>query len=192
MMTLTAEEKKKLRGYKTNPDSDDVHFKEIIKKHLLANRLILYTLNDTELQQTDAPADDYYGKNILPYYLIHPTQTDIQNYVCYEVQFDEEARYNDKFKYCQIVFTILCNHANIIDEITRTPRQDLLAALIYDEFNWTNHFGFQVHVISDEPSVVDTEYACRTIVLEGKMFNNLIKTKNGISKPVNSEVHVDG
>lgn len=189
MMSLTTDEKKKLRSYKTVPDCDDIRIKEIIKQHLIDNKLIIYTLNDKKKQTADAPAYEYLDENILGFYLIKPTQVDIKNYICYEVQFDEEMRYNPKFKRCQIVFTILCEQKDIKDNITGIARHDLLAALILDEFNWTNYFGFQVHCVSDQPSTVDTNFACRTLVFEGKMFNNLVKTDNGVSRVVNSEVN---
>lgn len=172
---MTKEEmRKSLYEYKNLMDSDDIRFKEIIKKKLVNNPLIIHVLNNTELDE-DEP-DEYLGINILPYYMITPTQTNVQNYICFETHFDEEARYNKVMKYGQVTFTILCEQKNIIDKETGIARHDLLGALIMDEFNWTNAFGNQVHCVSDVASVVDTNYACRTLIFEGEFPNSIAKT----------------
>ena len=73
-MELTAEQLDYLRSLKTLTDSDTVRFKEIIKKKLINNQMIIYLLNNTELEDSEADPSDYLGVNILPFYLIHPTQ----------------------------------------------------------------------------------------------------------------------
>jgi len=73
-MELTAEQLDYLRSLKTLTDSDNIRFKEIIKKKLIDNPMIIYLLNNTELEDSEADPSDYLGVNILPFYLIHPTQ----------------------------------------------------------------------------------------------------------------------
>jgi hypothetical protein len=73
-MELTAEQLDYLRSLKTLTDSDNIRFKEIIKKKLINNPMIIYLLNNTELEDSEADPSDYLGVNILPFYLIHPTQ----------------------------------------------------------------------------------------------------------------------
>lgn len=175
-----------LLKYKNVVDSDDIRFKEIIKEKLVNNEKIVYVLNNKELQESEAEPSDYFNVNILPYYIIHPTQTDVQNYICYEVNFTEEARYNSVIKYGQIIFYILCEQKNNIEEHTGIARHDLLAALIMDEFNWSNCFGIQVHCVSDKPSTTDSNYATRTLVFEGKFPNSIAKTQNDKTKVVNN------
>jgi hypothetical protein len=72
-MELTQEQIQRLRDLKTFVDSDDIKYKEIIKKSLIENDLIIYLLNNKELEDVEADPSDYLGINILPYYLIHPT-----------------------------------------------------------------------------------------------------------------------
>jgi len=72
-MELTKEEIQRLRDLKKVPDSDDIRYKEIIKKSLINDPLIIYLLNNKELEDDDADPSDYLGVNILPMYLIHPT-----------------------------------------------------------------------------------------------------------------------
>jgi len=88
-MELTQEQIQILRDLKNNVDSDNIRYKEIIKKSLIENDLIIYLLNNKELEDVGADPSDYLGINILPAYLIHPTQHNVQNFICYEVGFRE-------------------------------------------------------------------------------------------------------
>ena len=97
-MKLNQEQLATLRNYKLVVDDDNIRFKEIIKKNLIDDPLIIYLLNNKELEENEADPSDYLGVNILPAYLIHPTQHNVQNFICYEVGFKELERYNSKFK----------------------------------------------------------------------------------------------
>ena len=72
-MELTQEQIQELRDLKKVVDSDDIKYKEIIKKTLINSDLIIYLLNNKELEDNDADPSDYLGVNILPYFMIHPT-----------------------------------------------------------------------------------------------------------------------
>jgi len=72
-MDLTQEQIAELRQYKTNLDDDNIRFKEIIKRSLIEDPLIIYLLNNKELEEDEADPSDYLGVNILPMYMIHPT-----------------------------------------------------------------------------------------------------------------------
>ena len=180
-MELTQEQLQILRDLKKVPDSDDIRYKEIIKQNLINNDLIIYLLNNKELEEVEADPSDYLGVNILPMYLIHPTQYNVQNYICFEVGFKELQRYNNKMKILQITFYILCEEKNNIEKNTGIARHDLIGALILDIFNWSNLFGPQIHCISDLPGVTDNDYATRTIIFEQLTDNNLAKTRNGVT-----------
>ena len=177
---------KELLKFKTKVDNDDIRFKEIIKEKLLDNEKIIFVLNNKELQEADAEPDEYYGVNIMPHYLIPGTQHSAQNYICFETSFDEVARYNTVIKMGQIIFYILCEEKTAIEENTGIARQDLLGALIIEQFNWSNFFGNQIHLVSDRPSVVDNHYPCRTLIFEGKFPNSIAKTKDGVSTVINN------
>jgi len=72
-MELTDEQVQTLLSFKTIVDSDNVRYKEIIKKALINNPYIIYLLNNKELEESEADPSDYLGVNILPAFLIHPT-----------------------------------------------------------------------------------------------------------------------
>lgn len=175
-----------LLKYKDKPDNDDIRFKEIVKQKLLNNDKLIYTLNNVTLQNSGAENDEYFGVNILPYYLIAPTQTDIRNYVCYEVSFSEESRYNQIMRNIQLIFYVLCERKGNIEPHTGIARHDLLQAILLEEFNWSNCFGNQIHLVSDKPSVVDNNYNARTMIFEGTVTNGIVKTASNRTRVVNN------
>ena len=188
-MELTNEQLQALLKLKQQPDSDDIRYKEIIKKALIENDLIIYLLNNKELEEAEADPSDYLNTNIFPYYIIHPSQHNVANFICFEVTTDELERYNNKIKIQQIIFYILCEEKNNIEKKTGIARHDLIAAQIMNIFNWTNLFTEHIHCVSDVPSVVDTDYACRTLIFEQRTDNNLAKTKNGVPTMTRSYVN---
>lgn len=190
-MQLTKKEKAELRNLKSLPDSDDIRYKDLVKKKLLDNHKILYLLNNEQLLSSDAPPDEYFGVNIYPYYLLAPVQHNVQNYICYETQVREIKQFDKFRKFQQLLFYVICEKKTAIEKNTYIARHDLLAALIMDEFNWTNLFGARIHCVSNVPSVVDNDFICRTLTFEHTVDNNMAKTKNGITRMVNHDKTYD-
>lgn len=172
---LTPEQKQYLIDLKKKPNEDDVRYKEIIKQALLEDDILIWLLNNKKLEDAEAENDEYFGENIMPMFIIPDTQTNIQNFVCYEVSFDEEARYNPDIKYQNIIFYILCHEDNGIVEEIGAARQDLIAGILIDKFHGSNMFGNQLKLVSDKPSVTDNKYTTRTLVFEQKTTNSLTK-----------------
>lgn len=198
MKEWTKEDSKRLASYKYVTDNDNIRIKEIIKQKLLANDDILHVLDDKELQEANAENDEYFGRTILPFYMITPTQVNVKNYICYTVGYENVERnftnssrmYNDLQRHLHIVFVILCEEKNIRDRDTGIARHDLLAALIVNEFNFTNFFGRRIQLVSDNESVVDSKYLARTLVFSQITDNNVTKTQYGNpSRIVNKEIH---
>ena len=145
---------------------------------LLNNRFIIHVLNNKELEESEAEPDEYYNVNILPYYLLAPTQTNVKNFICIEVIYDELMRYNSTVKRLNIIFHILCHHDSITDEDTGIARHDLLAALIQHDFNFTNTMGRKLKLVADQSRPVDNMFISRTLTFEQITDNNLVKTYN--------------
>ena len=181
-MTWTDADRERLLVFKTNPDCDDVKVKEKIKEILLGDKYILHVLDNKKLEPSVEDdmtnADEYFGVNILPYYLISPTQSEASNFICYETSF-EKRRYdaNRTTKNLNIIFYLLSEQKLIKDADTGIAKHDLLAALIINKFNWTNYFGRKIFLISDQASVVDVKYACRTLMFQQEEDNDLVKSK---------------
>ena len=181
-MTWTDDDRQRLLVFKDNPDCDDVKVKEKIKEVLLGDKYILHVLDNKELEplvEDDMTnADEYYGVNILPYFLVAPSQSEASNFICFETSY-EKRRYDSDTtkKNLNIIFYLISEQKLIKDADTGVAKHDLLAALIMNKFDWTNYFGKKIHLISDQASVVDVKYACRTLVFEQITDNNLVKTQ---------------
>ena len=193
---LTTKDKllRKLRDYANTPDDDNIKYKNIIKHALLNCPELLYSLHDEELEselfdnenlymdeetgELLGEVDKYFGDNsyIRPDLFIPDTQTTVNNYVCYQVMFDELPRYGKFQKYTEITFTIFVNGMDRTDELTGIPRHDLIASIIRERFNWSNIFGMQTHLISSKESVTDNNYLVRTLVFQVVDTNGIYKT----------------
>lgn len=198
MKEWTTENRKRLASLKYVTDNDNVRVKEVIKQKLLANDDIIHVLDNKDLQESDAENDEYYWENIFPMYLIPDSQTTAQNFICFTIGYENVERnftnssrmYNDYQKHLHVVFIILCDKKNLKDRDTGIARHDLLAALIQNEFNFTNYFGRKIELIADNETTVDNVYACRTLVFSQVTDNNVTKTKYGEpSRIVTKEVH---
>lgn len=125
--------------------------------------------------------DRYFGSNsnIRPFLFIPDTQTDVKHYICYQVAFDEQPRYNDTLKYTNITFTIFVHGNDRMDKLTGIPRHDLIASIIRERFNWSNIFGMQTHLISSKESTTDNNYIVRTLVFQVVDTNGIVNTYSG-------------
>lgn len=186
-MSWTKEDIEYLQRFKYNVDNDDVRFKQIIKEKLLDNRFLIHLLNNDKLDE-DEP-DSYFNVNILPYFVLEDTIVNVKNVLCYEIKF-ETNRYDKRqlIKDCQIIFNIVCDLGDIIERETSVARHDLIAAILMEQFNWTNIFGMQVHCIGDTPSMLGANLACRTLIFRGEFPNSIAKTEDGITRVVNVDV----
>lgn len=180
-----------LRSYRDNLDSDNIKLKQQIKKKLLNDQALIHVLHNKELEEADAEPSDYYGVNILPFYILPDTQTEVQNFVCFETnnEIKYSMNYNNSVKKTQqIMFYILVNDKNALDEETSLARHDLLAAIIQTLFNYEIFLGGRFVLVSDKASVTDTHYLVRTLLFQQDTDNNLVKTINGKPKIVNHSI----
>lgn len=184
-MELTQEQLQTLRGYKTLPDDDNIRIKNVCKQTLIEDPLVLYLLNNRELEESDADPTEYIGVNILNNYLIHPTQHNVQNFICLGTESVEGARFNEDIKIQRVIFYILCEEKNNIETLTGIGRHDLIAARVKDLFNYTNKFGTQCVLIDERESVTDNDYATRTLIFEMETPKNIVKTRNGVTRVIN-------
>ena len=192
----------KLRAYRTTPDDENIQYKKKIEKALMLNPCLLYALNEKSLEselfdddgninwewneetkeyEPIGEWDRYFGSNsnIRPFLFIPDTQTDVKHYICYQVAFDEQPRYNDTLKYTNITFTIFVHGNDRMDKLTGIPRHDLIASIIRERFNWSNIFGMQTHLISSKESTTDNNYLVRTLVFQVVDTNGIVNTPYG-------------
>ena len=195
ILTTKEELLNKLRAYADTPDDDNIKYKDIIKKALLNCPELLCALNNKELEselfdddgnllidkdtgELLGEVDRYFGdnSNIRPSLFIPDTQTTVNSYVCYQVMFDELPRYQNIYKYNEIIFNIFVNGKDRTDKLTGIPRHDLIASIIRERFNWSSIFGMQSKLISSKESTTDNNYVVRTLIFQIEDTNNIVYT----------------
>ena len=195
ILTTKEELLNKLRAYAETPDDDNIKYKDIIRKALLNCPELLYALNNNELEselfdedgnllidkdtgELLGEVDRYFGdnSNIRPSLFIPDTQTTVNSYVCYQVMFDELPRYQNIYKYNEIIFNIFVNGKDRTDKLTGIPRHDLIASIIRERFNWSSIFGMQSKLISSKESITDNDYVVRTLIFQIEDTNSIVYT----------------
>ena len=195
ILTTKEELLDKLRAYADTPDDDNIKYKNIIRKALLNCPELLYALNNNELEpelfdedgnllidedtgELLGEVDRYFGdnSNIRPSLFIPDTQTTVNSYVCYQVMFDELPRYQNIYKYNEIIFNIFVNGKDRTDKLTGIPRHDLIASIIRERFNWSSIFGMQSKLISSKESITDNDYVVRTLIFQIEDTNSIVYT----------------
>lgn len=178
-MKWTKKDKQYLLDLRQDIDNDNLKLKEELKRLLIQDKYIIHALNNKELESNDAEPDEYFGVNILPYYIVPGTQTNAKNYICYETTYKDIPQWDKNKKYQQIYFYILCRKEDIIDRETSLARHDMLAALVMRLMNNQPFLGGRFKCVSDIASVVDNDYPARTLIFEQITDNNLVKKVNG-------------
>lgn len=188
----------KLNSYAITPDDNVIKCKEAIKQALLYNNELLYSLHNIELESElfdengiidpYGERDRYFGYVIRPYLFVPETQTKAENLLCYTVSFDSIPQNNKIEYYMEIIFTILVDHKDIIDESTGLARHDLIASILRERFNWSNIFGTQCNLIENKESVTDTNYIVRTLTFRCTLLNGILNTSNNETFVINNVV----
>ena len=193
MENLTKEEiENDLKSYRTIIDDDNIRIKDKIKKALQSNPYIKYVLRnmgDTdEAEDIDNDDDDIFDTNIIPYFAIFDTQTEVDNFICFETSTDEIKKYSGgTTKFMQIIFKVYCHSRSVKNEKLGMALHDVLSALLKDQFDYTDIFGMKIHCVSDVPTLVDNRYVCRTIIFQSTTDNNVAKTVNGTPRLINKQ-----
>ena len=123
--------------------------------------------------------DSYRDISIFNFLKIPDTQSKVKNYICFEVNDLEQPRYKDNLLIKNIIFRTV-SHEDDYKTDWGIARQDLLAAIIQSEFDWTNIFGMHIEKISDRGRVAENGYYYREFIYETTVPNNLVNmAKNG-------------
>lgn len=197
-MNWTAQDTAYFASLVHDVEDDDSRLKKEIKEKLLSNKYIIHALDCKDLEEAEAEPDEYFGKAIFPYYLIHPVQVEAKNFICFETQFSELERNNSSMKIQQLVFYIVCEQKNqtVVTETDSTDfsgaiteigvaRHDLIASLLIHEFNHYPFSGGKARLVSNIPNTTDDNYAIRKLIFEFHTDTNLVKTINGKPEFVN-------
>lgn len=163
-------------------DIDSYKFK--IMDVLIHNQDLLKTLNNKELEKNktednEINGDVYRNVNIFNYLKFPGTNSVVKNFVCFDVDDIEQILHNENLIVKHIKFRTI-THGDDCETDWGIARQDLLAAIIKKEFDWSNIFGMHVSKVYDRGRISEDGYYYREFVYETTAPNNLVnKAKNG-------------
>lgn len=164
-----------LSSLKYLPDDDNIRCKQRIKERLIQNRHLLQALHSSRVS-LEAP-DEYIGTHIRFSTLVPQLQEQPEHFILVTTHVDSIPKSNEYRKYLHLQFLILADARDLTDAETGIDRHDLLAAILKNEFGWTNLFGTVCRIVSDTESALDLRYASRTLVYELEMPRDLTKTR---------------
>ena len=165
---------------------DDIDsYKYIIIDVLTKNQDILKTLHNIDLESENKKingllnGDLYKNVNIFNFLKVPDTQSVVKNFICFEVDDIEQVRYNESLITKNITFRTI-SHEKDFKTDWGIARQDLLAMIIKNEFDWSNIFGMHISKIYDKGRSTEDGYYYREIIYQTITANNLVnKAKNG-------------
>lgn len=107
---------------------------------------------------------------IVPYLKLNGVQTEVVNFVMFDIQDDGVAYHNEVIKN-QYVTIMIAIHENDMDTEYGIPRADLVGYIIRDLLCWTNVLGMHLKLVEDAPMIMDTNYYLRRMKFLVKMPN---------------------
>lgn len=167
-----------------NGDSyDDIErYKHQIMQMLTNNQDILWTLHNKPLEKNvrldeSLDGDSYRDVSIFSFLKVPDTQSEVKNFICFEID-DVSVPYESLIKK-NITFRTI-SHKDDCKTDWGITRQDLLAAIIKNEFDWSNVFGIHLEKVYDKGRIGENGYYYREFIYETTVPNNLVnKIKNG-------------
>lgn len=165
---------------KNNSNLDDIfRYKYKIMKMLTSNQDILHALHNDELCGKDEVINgDLYRDVCIFDFLKLPNLKDrVNNYICFEVN---DSGYGSTIEK-RIVFRTV-SHKDDHKTDWGISRQDLIASIIKNEFDWSNVFGMHLEKISDVGLIADDEFYYREIVYKTSAPNNVYNKINNFYK----------
>ena len=140
---------------KDNPTPDELKLREEIET---------YNLSITHEQ-------------IVPWLKLNNIQKEVLNFIMFDIRDDHPNYDNTAVKEQYIDFMILV-HQNDMDTEYEVPRVDLLDQIVRDLFSRSNIFSGHAVPFSDNPSIVDDKYYCRTVTFHLTVGNGLFRNGN--------------
>lgn len=168
---------------KTNNNTDDIfRYKYKIMKILTSSQDLLKTLHNDELQGSNEiiNGDLYRNVCIFDFMKLPNNKSQVKNYVCFEVNDNGAGDLTTK----TIVFRTVSHEDDHVTD-WNISRQDLLALIIKNEFDWSNVFGMHVEKQSDNGYVTsdgNESYYYREIVYRTAAPNNIYNKINNIRR----------
>ena len=158
---------------------DDIaRYKYKIMHMLTEDTDLISTLNNEDLK--NCKGDDYRYVNIFDFLKIPGTQSTVKNFVCFEVNDVEQPRYTEGMMKKYIIFRTV-SHEDDTQTDYGIARQDLLALIIKNKFDWSQVFGMHIEKIQDYGKITENGYYYREFVYETTTTNNLVNKAKAIN-----------
>ncbi len=116
-------------------------------------------------------------EQIVPWLKLNNIQKEVLNFIMYDIRDDHPNYDNPAVKEQYIDFMIMV-HQSDMDTEYGVPRADLLDQVVRDLFSRSNVFGKCAVTFSDNPSIVDDKYYCRTVTFHLTVGNGLFGNGN--------------
>ena len=158
-------------GDKIESNTDEIfRYKHKIMKQLVSNQDILHTLHNIDLQKGEdvINGDLYRDVCVFDYMKLPDNKTEVKNYICFEVDDDGYGDFANK-----IISFRTVSHEDDHKTDWGISRQDLLALIVKEEFDWSNILGMHLEKKSDEGMVTNDGYCYREIVYKATSPNNI-------------------
>ena len=169
---------KRSLGSELNVHEDEIYrTKHKIMQLLTSNQDLLSCIRATDIGASDLDNGDLYrDKYIFDYLRLPDLKSEVKNYVCFEVN-DSISSYDSR-----VTRTITFR---VVSYKGETPtdwgisRQDLMALIVKDIFDWNCDFGLTLVKTRDYGQVTADDYYYREIVYTTTPPSNLHKKMNG-------------
>lgn len=179
-----------VRNLEDKKNNELIYKKTAIKKMFLEDPDLLEVLGKPEKRPLNKYVDkdnptseelakrqeilDYNEKieheQIIPFLKLNEIQTEVLNFVMFDVQDDGVAYHNDFIKN-QYLIVMIAIHENDMNTEYGIPRADLVDFIIRDLLCWTNSLGMHMELNEDAPMIMDTHYYMRRLKFFIKMPN---------------------
>ena len=141
---------------------DDIYrFKYKIMRMLVNDQDILRTLHNDDLEGNDEiiNGDAYRNVCIFDFLKLPDNKSEVKNYICFEVDS------NGWGETTETTITFRCvSHIDDVETDWGISRQDLLAAIVKNKFDWSNAFGMRLAKTADIGRVTNDGYYYREVV----------------------------
>lgn len=165
---------------KNSSNTDDIfRYKYKIMKMLTSNQDILHALHNDELSGFNEiiNGDLYRDVCIFDFMKLPNLKDSVKNYICFEVN---DVGYGDLVNK-RIVFRTV-SHESDHKTDWGISRQDLLASIIKNEFDWSNSLGMHLEKESDSGLIADDGYYYREISYKTTAPNNAYNKINNFGR----------
>jgi len=145
----------------------------------VAKRKIMVSLVENDDIVTALGADDIDDRysliysHLYPYLRIPDAKTETGSYILVAISVPRVSKRNNNYKTMEVTICVV-THQDHMQTAYNANRNDLLAGIIVEEFNWSDILGFEMELVSDTESILNDTYHLREI-----KFNALAKNYMG-------------